>query len=91
MSGVPQGSILGPVLFNTFINDIDSRTVWCTQSLCKFADGTKLSDAVDTPEGRDAIQRDLDRLEEWGHVNLKGFNQGKCSVLHLGQGNPHYQ
>ena len=72
MNGVPQGPVLGPILFNIFISDIDSG-VDCTIS--KFADDIKLWAAVNTPEGRDAIQKDLDRHEQRVQVNLMRFNK----------------
>ncbi|GAB0202835.1 mitochondrial enolase superfamily member 1 [Grus japonensis] len=84
-SGVPQGSVPGPALFNIFVSDMDSG-IECT--LSKFSCDIKLCGVVDTLEGRDAIRRDLDRLERWVRANLVKFNKAKCKVLHVGQCNP---
>ncbi|KAK4814693.1 hypothetical protein QYF61_025519 [Mycteria americana] len=82
-SGVLQGSVSGLALFNVFVGNMDSG-IECT--LSKFTNDTKLCGVVDMLEGRDAIQRDLHRLERWACANLMKFHKAKCKVLHVGWG-----
>ena len=83
----PRGSVLGLALFNIFVGNTDSG-IECT--LSKLADNTKLCGVVAMLEGRDAIQRDLDRLERWACANRMKFNKAKCKVLHVGRRNPQH-
>ncbi|GAB0183909.1 mitochondrial enolase superfamily member 1 [Grus japonensis] len=77
--------VLGLALFNIFVSDMDSR-IECT--LSKFASDTKLCGMVNMLEGRDAIQRDLDRLERWAHANCMSSTRPSARSCTGAQGNP---
>ena len=80
-SGVPQGSILGPLLFIVFINDLPD----CVESICKiFADDTEI---YDSSANHQQIQLDLLALLKWSELWQLFFNVTKCSVLYHGKNN----
>ena len=80
ISGVPQGSVLGPVLFLVYINDLE---VGLVSELSKFADDSKLLKSVSSDEDLDIVREDLHKLESWAEKWQMEFNVDKCSVMHL--------
>ena len=79
-SGVPQGSILGPILFLIFVNDMPE----CVSSTAKlFADDTKLYREILKPDDCQRLQDDLNTLSAWSKTWLLRFNESKCVVLRI--------
>ena len=91
LSGVPQGSVLGPTLFLIFINDIDRAVEVTSSVLLKFADDTKVGRVVESEEQRQELQAIIDRLVKWSVEWQMLFNSEKCHILHLGQRNARYE
>jgi len=79
-SGVPQGTVLGPLLFLVYINDLPQR-VKSTPRL--FADDSLLYRIINTPADSKILQEDLDSLQEWERAWLMEFNPDKCEVLRI--------
>ena len=82
--GVPQGSVLGPILFVIFINDLD---IGLLNSVSKFADDTKIMGRAKSLEDCINIQNDLHKLELWSKQWEMEFNVDKCKVMHIGKNN----
>ena len=93
-SGVPQGSVLGPILFLIFINDLPLEVI---SPVSLFADDTKIFTRIAAEMnqkklqgeyGSDVLQKDLDNIEEWANKWKMEFNVSKCKIMHLGSSNP---
>ena len=84
LSGVPQGSVLGPILFLVYINDLDKGV---TGRILKFADDTKLFRKTKEIGDKCKLQDDIDKLVRWSEKWQMLYNFGKCKCLHPGPGN----
>ena len=88
MSGIPQGSVLGPILFVIFINDMPKVVT----SMCQlFADDAKIFRGISSKDDVALLQGDLDNLSEWSEKWQLAFNVGKCKSLHIGSRNTHHK
>ncbi|CAM4557507.1 unnamed protein product [Lepidochelys olivacea] len=86
-NGVPQGSVVGPILFNLLVNDLEKGV---NSKAAKFADDTKLLKIVRTKTDCEELQKDLTKLSDWATKWQMKFNVDKCKVMHIGKNNPNY-
>ena len=82
---VPQGSVLGPLLFVAYINDLDDAV--SVSKIKKFADDTKVYREVCSVSDAENFQMDLDSIFKWSRDWGMFFNVAKCKVMHIGNGN----
>ena len=84
ISGVPQGSVSGPLLFLIYIDDLDTNIV---SNRSKFADDTKLCHRARNPDDIMELQDNINKLVDWANKWQINFNVDKCSVMQIGHNN----
>ena len=82
LSGVPQGSVLGPLLFLIFVNSIEDGV---KSAVLKFADDLKVFRTIESAHDQEVFQSDLNRLLEWSEKWQMKFNLSKCKTMHIGR------
>ena len=87
-SGIPQGSVLGSLLFISYVNDMPEVV---TNVIKMFADVTKIFAECKSNEDRTRLQDDLDSLDRWSRIWQIKFNAEKYKVMYIGNKNPHYE
>jgi len=81
LSRVPQGSVLGPLLFLLFVSDLPD---WIKNSMRMFADDVKIWNVIRTDVGNYNLQEYLNSLTRWSSKWLQKLNSSKCKVMHIG-------
>ena len=87
LSGVPQGSILGPILFVLFINDLPEGLNPGTD-LALYADDTKIWRTILSETDHETLQKDIDYLNNWATMNKMKFHPQKCKVVSVAHNKP---
>ena len=80
ISGVPQGTVLGPLSFRLYINDLEEN---CTSRMRLFADDTLIYSSIESCNDAAKLQSDLTALQEWTQKWQMNFNPSKCHVLRI--------
>ena len=84
-SGVPQGSVLGPIMFTLYVNELPELV---KSHMKLLADDAKLYQKIEDHTDSEVLQADIDALCEWTEHWLLQFNIQKCKVMHCGSSNP---
>ncbi len=87
ISGVPQGSVLGPILFVLYVNDLPH---YVTSQIKIFADDTKIFRKIGNTSDCETLQKDLSNLEKWACDWQMRYHPQKCEVLRVGSGHPEF-
>ena len=83
-SGIPQGSVLGPLLFVLFINDLSDNII---HHIKLYADDSKIIAIIESDADAENLQADIDKAVEWSNTWCMPFNEKKCTVMHIGRPN----